>query len=264
VREIYTPAQLAFLREHYPKLGLADLANAFNGAFGSSKTSSQIRAACKNHKIRCGRTTGEINKGKFTLLTPEQVMFVKDNYSKLTRRQLCLALNEVFGSAVRESQLISFLKNQKITCGRTGHFPKGNVPYTAGTKGFVKPNSGNFKKGNRPHNAVPVGSTTVDEYGYHKIKVAEPNVWEFIHRQVYERTHGPIPADHNIVFINGDRDDCSLENLELVTQSEHAVRNRFGYSKLPTELKPIAKTVVRLRMKAAALRKNRKNASRAA
>jgi len=38
-----------------------------------------------------------------------------------------------------------------------GHFKKGHVPWSTGTKGLVKPNKGNFKKGQTPWNKGKIG-----------------------------------------------------------------------------------------------------------
>ena len=63
--------------------------------------------------------------------------------------------------------------------------------------------------------------------------------------------HGSIPEDHAVVFADGDSDNLSLNNLECIHKGEVALRNKTGYSSVPSELRPIAKNVVRLRMRAA-------------
>lgn len=83
-----------------------------------------------------------------------------------------------------------------------------------------------FTKGQRPHNVAPIGTrrrTSSD--GYWRVKVAEPNVWRFVHREVWEAAHGPVPAGMALRFRDGDRGNCALDNLELVERRVLMARN---------------------------------------
>lgn len=258
---IYSAKMLAFLRANYPKLSVEQLADAFNRKFDQDKTPGQIKSTCKNHRIKCYRSTGESNRGKRLLFTESQIDFLKVSFPSMSRLELTAALNAKFQTSFKPSQVIAFTKNHGITSGRTGHFKKGQVPFNAGTKGLMKRNSGTFNKGNTPHNHVPVGSTTVDTEGYHKTKVAEPNVWEHTHRMLYEKTHGPIPKTCVVVFIDGDRSNVVVENLELIDRGDLAVMNKIGMSSLPVELRPIGKTLVKLRRKTSELQRERRRSA---
>jgi len=261
VRFVYTNKQIEFLKANYPRLSLEDLARTFNDKFSLDKTVLQIRAACKNHSIRCGRRAGQITGSRFSLLTVEQIDFLKEKYPLMSRANITLALNNRFGLSLRLTQIVAYTKNHGIKSGRSGRFEKGAVSHNAGTKGLMKPNSGSFQKGNAPHNAVAVGATTKDGDGYHKIKIAEPNVWEFTHRRMYRQKHGAIASDSAVVFIDGNRDNLSIENLELIHRGELAVRNKFGVSLLPAELRPIGAVSVKLRMKACSLKRNKRKSA---
>lgn len=76
-----------------------------------------------------------------------------------------------------------------------------------------------FKKGQRPHNWVPVGTEVIATDGYVKVKVGEPNKWEWKARMVWEAAHGPRPKGHVIIHINGIKTDNRLENLDCVPNS---------------------------------------------
>lgn len=56
--------------------------------------------------------------------------------------------------------------------------------------------------------------------GYIRIRLA-PNVWQYEHRLIWERTHGPIPEGWHVHHVNHDRTDNRLENLRLVLGREH-------------------------------------------
>ncbi|MCL2666007.1 MAG: HNH endonuclease, partial [Defluviitaleaceae bacterium] len=83
-----------------------------------------------------------------------------------------------------------------------------------------------IKKGHRPNNALLVGTKRKDDDGYWKVKTAEPNHWELIHVQTWERAHGKRPPGHKIFFLDGNRDNCELENLACVTDAQHLAITR--------------------------------------
>jgi hypothetical protein len=180
----------------------------------------------------------------------------------MSRDEVTQALNDRFGTSFTREQIISYTKNRGIKCGRTGRWGPGNVPFNAGKAGtgLCKPNAGSFQKGLTPHNYVPVGTVVTQGDGYKKIKVADPDQWEYIHRLTWEAAHGPIPDTHAITFIDGNPDNCALENLECIHRGELGVRNKFKVNSLPVELRPIARTVVKIRLKTGELkRKNKKS-----
>jgi len=83
-----------------------------------------------------------------------------------------------------------------------------------------------FKKGQRPLNWVPVGTERVREPDrYIWIKIKEPNKWMEKHRWVWIQNHGPIPKRKNIMFLDGNRLNCSIENLAMVDDSQMLILN---------------------------------------
>jgi hypothetical protein len=46
-----------------------------------------------------------------------------------------------------------------------------------------------------------------------------------VHVRTWVAAHGPIPLHHAIVFRDGDRMHCALQNLELVSRVELMRRN---------------------------------------
>ena len=47
----------------------------------------------------------------------------------------------------------------------------------------------------------------------------------WLHREVWKNTHGDIPPKHVIHHKDGDRDNNTLENLELLSFTEHSARH---------------------------------------
>jgi len=98
-----------------------------------------------------------------------------------------------------------------------------------------------------PPNHVPVGTERIDNKdGYVKVKIAEPNVWQLKARIVWESINGEIPPSHIIRFIDGDRLNVTIENLEMISRQELCRLNKNGYSTTPEELKPIVRAFSKL------------------
>lgn len=263
-RTVYTPEQVDFLRAGFKAMRIPELTIAFNAEFQTDRSGSQLRAAIKNRKITCGRKPG-LRKGERSLLfTGDQVQFIKNNCSGLSRKDLAAAVNETFGLQITNCQIKAFITNHKIKSGRTGFFEKGFKPWNTGTKGLVKPNSGSFKKGQVPVNFKPLGYERIcSKDGYILIKVAETNPWTGAptryrpkHIVVWEAANGPVPAGHIVCFVDGsDKENCDLDNLEMLSRREQVRLNQLGYSKVPVELKPVIKTLAHIAMKRGELEK---------
>jgi len=103
------------------------------------------------------------------------------------------------------------------------------------------------RNGKAAQHWMPIGATRLIE-GYIYRKVSDvPNVahtvnWKAESLLVWTRAHGAIPPGHKLAFRNGDRADCRLENLELVTHTEMMRRNSI-HTVLP---KPLADAVRQL------------------
>lgn len=90
-----------------------------------------------------------------------------------------------------------------------------------------------FKPGNRPKNELPVGSVVRATDGRWKKKISGDRVparrnWEYCHRIIWEEANGPIPKGFNVIFLDGDYDNLSLDNLALVSNAELQYINKKG------------------------------------
>lgn len=152
-----------------------------------------------------------------------------------------------YALGLRKSQAFLDSPAAGRTNGRQGmgtRFPKGHVP---ANKGLRRPGWGpgrmkatQFKRGERrgvaARNWRPVGTILTDTEGYHRIKVHEARsgeaygfgnvrVWPLLQRHVWEQAHGPIPKGYNVCFKDGDKSNCALDNLELVSRADMMKRN---------------------------------------
>jgi hypothetical protein len=134
--------------------------------------------------------------------------------------------------------------------GKQFWYAKGHVPANKGLRrpGYApgRMRETQFKKGVLNGVAAmrfkPIGSTRLcDGYVYRKIS-AHPGPWtrnwKLEHFLVWERERGPVPPGHCLKFINGDRTDIRLDNLQLITRRENMARNTVH--NLP---KPLASTI---------------------
>lgn len=134
-------------------------------------------------------------------------------------------------------------------------FVKGQKSWNKGKKLPSHPNSvkTQFKKGEKPFNFCKIGDLRKPDR-YWKIKIADPNIWEFLHIYIWTKKHGEIKKGLCCVFKDNNPDNCRLENLELITRSELAVRNSIH--NLPPEIVELKQTLGRLKRQINKLEKN--------
>lgn len=114
---------------------------------------------------------------------------------------------------------------------RRGQFKKGHEPHSKGRKiwtwmtaeGIERSKAGRFKKGefraDNPSNR-PDGYEKVYSDGYVWAKVPGGHKKQK-HRLVWEQAHGPIPKGMCIRFKDGDRTNCAVDNLFMVSRAEN-------------------------------------------
>jgi len=185
--------------------------------------------------------------------TEEQREFIKQN-SLLPRKELTDLFNERFNASLTKSAISAFCKRNGWLTGRTGHFEKGEMPWNTGTKGVIKPNSGCFKSGHVPKNKKPVGHERIcSKDGYVLINVAEENPYTGAdnryrpkHYIIWEEAYGPVPEGQILRFIDGDKLNCELSNLECVSRTVNLRMNKNGVNELPEELRETGRLISKL------------------
>lgn len=105
-------------------------------------------------------------------------------------------------------------------------FKKGQVPWNKGLKGVNGTSESRFKKGHIPHSARPVGYERINKDGHVEVKVEGQRQMVYKHRWTWEQHNGKIPSDCVVTFKDGDRTNCNIENLELMTRAELVILNR--------------------------------------
>jgi hypothetical protein len=256
----YTDEQLAFLREGFQTMTVAELTDAFNGRYGLQQARTAISSTLKRENIRRGR---RILTGKRLAFTGEQIEFLRTNYVRLTLVNLAAAFKDRFGTEKTAGQIKSFIHNHGIKSGRTGCFEKGLKPWNRGVKGCMGANITSFRKGNVPKNRKPLGTERVNRDGYIEVKIPErdpytgfPTRYKCKHVALWEQRHGPVLDGMCVVFRDGNPLNCVDANLILVSRAELLRLNHHKYREMPDDLKPTVLALVTLEVKTFELSKS--------
>jgi hypothetical protein len=217
---IFSVEQQKLVKEHYGNMPLRAIADALNKKFGTSFTLWSVRHYCESSGIY---------RKKNAAHTPEMLQFLKDNIKGKKHKELTKLFNKYFGVNLSCSNIRQFLSKYKVT-----HHTKwgGQIKYPAGTE--------------------------ILRNGYINIKTQDNRI---IKKQQYiwELEHGKIPEGSNVIFLDNDRTNFNLDNLALVTDTEHFLMNilklRFNDRELTKTGLAIAKH--RIAIKGAIKRKPR-------
>jgi len=194
--------------------------------------------------------------------THEQKVFLRDHYPSSSQRDLLVLFNQQFQLNINLRQLKACLKNHNITCGRTGYFKKGSTPVNKGKKFPGQINKTSFKKGDKPKNYKPVGHERVDRDGYVLIKVSDTGAWHerwrHKHKVVWEKANGPIPKGHVLIFLDQNKLNISIENLQLITQAQLARMNQNKLFNRDPELTKSGLIIAEIYGKVGALKRKEK------
>lgn len=141
--------------------------------------------------------------------------------------------------------------------GRKTRFRKGTVPPNKGKKqtefmsqeAIERTKATRFKKGNIPPNHKPIGHERVTVDGYVEVKVRDGKKqknFELKHRLIWEEHNGPIPEGYNIQFKDGNRQNCKIENLYMISRADQ-VATENSIHRYPDELKRAIRLTTKLK-----------------
>ena len=169
--------------------------------------------------------------------TEEEHEFLKTFIPNHSIKEVVEEWNSRFAEPITYSRIKSYMGNHKLRSGVDCCFKKGHVPHN---KGKHHPTVGRmaetqFKKGHIPRNIKSVGYERISKDGYIEVRVEmkeDRNVGDsnFVlkHRLVWEQANGPIPENHIVIFLDGNKQNCNLENLALISRAEHLQMTRAG------------------------------------
>ena len=224
---VYPNGMLEWVRENYLFFTLPELTELCNEKFGTNMSAKAMSSMKKRYGM-----TGAPRVTVYSKTFPKEVaVFIAKNHKGTGHKKMAELIKAEFGIEYTTLQIKTYYHNHDLNSGLTGYFEKGHPAHNKGVKMspevYEKAKATMFKPGNRPHNTNKVGDIVQTSDGYHKIKVAEPNVWEFCHIKAWKEAHGEIPDGMLVSFKDGNKSNWGAENLMLITQGENSVMNHM-------------------------------------
>ena len=260
MKRVYSEEQRNFFVDYVPGHTEIEIVKEFNRRFAADITISKVRSYKTNNGLKSGTHKGT-PKGPSKVFPKDIYNFIFENNKGKTAVEIMNLVNAEFKTDYKINQIKAFRKNHKLISGISGQFTKGHVSTNKGRKGYCSPGSekGWFQKGHVPHNKLKLGTEIIDTDGYHKIKIAEPNVWKFKHIIVWEEHNGKVPEGCNIIFADGNKDNCDISNLMCITKAEHIIMNCQGLRSESAELTETGLAIAKLKHRISEVQKeNRK------
>lgn len=152
--------------------------------------------------------------------TEEHINFLLENYKGISTKELTKLFNLEFNLNFTERQVLNFKSKRKLKSG--------------------------YDRSNWDPRHKPVGTETLIANGYIMVKTAEPNQWEYKHKLVWEKSNGPVPDNHFLIFLDNNQQNCALENLAVVDAGTHGHMFKNGYYTTDGELTKSAIAVSKL------------------
>lgn len=251
-KPMLTAEQLSWLRKNVPGHYRRETFKAFNKAFNTSFTFTQLKNFCGKHCIKTGPLKHIFNTGLF--YTEEKIDWLRAFVPGHHYKEITEEFNKAFLCNKSIRAVSSVCKSHGIQTGFDGRYQKGNIPLNKGKKGCPAGcEKTQFKKGNIPPNIAEKYSIIKSTDGFWKIKIGNVNEWEMLSHFLWRCNYPDDlidPKTERIIYIDGNAENCNLQNLVKVTTYELLQLNRC-YSDLNTnkELRKVALMKIRLQKK---------------
>lgn len=175
------------------------------------------------------------------------------------------AFNARFTPHITQDNVRNYIRNNGLSTGKTGRFKRGHTPANKGQKmsreQYEKCKSYMFKEGQKAYNSLPIGTEVVCGDGYLWVKIDDkPKVpkrvnWVQKHVLLWEQHNGPVPEGCVVKFLDDDRTNITIENLQLITKAQNARMNQNGFHGPDPEMTKLGIAVADLIIKTAERKK---------
>ncbi len=207
----------------------------FDRKYGMVFTDGIVKSAKSRYGFKSGTPAGN-PKGHSAKYPEGMEEYIRSVAKGKDVKEIARAVSDHFGIEFSPSRCREYKKNHGIVSGLDCRFREGHEPANKGKKmsreKYEKCKATMFRKGSVPANRMEIGEYTHTTEGYLVRKVQEKGTqrerFEFVHRKVWEERNGPIPEGKMVGFLDGDKDNCSIENLVLLDRAENLELNRSG------------------------------------
>lgn len=180
------------------------------------------------------------------------------NVKGITLKELTNRYNKKFNMNLSESTIANRKNKLNLHSGITGgQFQKGHVPQNKGKtwdeymskESQERSRKTTFKKGSIPPNHREIGSERLDSDGYILVKIQDGKGhknWILKHRLVWQSMYGNIPTGYKIMFADGNKQNCNIKNLILVSDAEELIMNQNKFVKDNSDLTKVGLNIARI------------------
>ena len=202
------------------------------------------------------------------LWTESELLILKKEYASTPSIVIAEKLNRSIKAIYSQANLMGLKKSEEFNrsessgrmkigeYGKAFRFKKNHKPFNTGKKwdefmtidGKANALKTTFQKGNLPANTLHDGmittrrdSKTKRVYKFIRIALGK---WQMLHVYNWEQINGKIPKGKILAFI-GSTDNCSVENLLLITRAENMKRNSI--QRYPEEIKQTIRVLTKLK-----------------
>lgn len=201
--------------------------------------------------------------------TTKEVEILRQDYPDTSTKVLAERFSATVDAVYRKAWALGLKKSAKYLAspaacrlrrgdnvGKAFRFRPGHKPHNTGKKGWQAGGNARktqFRPGHRGGKAAalyrPIGAERITKDGYLQRKMNDDmplqRRWKMVHNLIWEEANGPIPKSHIVVFLNGNKQDLRLDNLELISRKENMRRNTIH--RYPPELKSTIRLAGKLR-----------------
>lgn len=186
-----------------------------------------------------------LRRGKDFHWTEQQDTALRQMYAETSMEELKTFLHRSERAIYQRAIILGLHKSKeylaqigRMNCEHphqiASRFKKGDIPFNKGKnehefrskESSERCRSTQFKPGHLPHNTRPVGYECIRHNGYVYIKIEGEKKMLLKHHYVWEQHNGPVPNGMCVAFRDGNRQNCDISNLMLMTKADNVARMR--------------------------------------
>lgn len=126
--------------------------------------------------------------------------------------------------------------------GHPGYGKGGTIYDRCSPEGIEKMRRTMFSKDTH-YTSKPIGTEVVGSDGYVLVKVQDKGArferWRQKHRLVWEKHNGPVPDGFIVQFKDGNRQNCDIDNLYMISRAEQMKTQNSSQVRIPEELQGV-------------------------